>query len=191
MAQVVGRLARAGDRAAGEPVAASSRQGVSLCDRGMSDEYFPQFHYHIICFRPQLFEGLKAYRGADDRIRLFRPDLNMERMNRTAARATLPTFDGNELIECIRQLIVIDQEWVPHEGDSTLYVRPSMIGIEVCDCTETKLAKFTLIQKLFQPTLGIANSDSALLFVVLCPVGDYFKDGVAAVSLLADPQYTR
>lgn len=79
----------------------------------------------------QLFEGLKAYRGVDDKIRLFRPDLNMERMNLAAARSGLPTFDGNELIKCIKRLVQIDQEWVPHSETSTLYIRPTLIGTEV------------------------------------------------------------
>lgn len=79
----------------------------------------------------QLFEGMKAFRGFDDEIRLFRPDKNMERMNRTAARSSLPTFDGNELIELLKKLITIDQEWVPHAESSSLYIRPTMIGSEV------------------------------------------------------------
>lgn len=79
----------------------------------------------------QLFEGLKAYRGVDDKLRLFRPDLNMERMNLAAQRSGLPMFDGEELIKCMVRLIQIDQEWVPHSETSTLYVRPTLIGTEV------------------------------------------------------------
>lgn len=79
----------------------------------------------------QLFEGMKAYRGVDDKIRLFRPDLNMERMNLAAQRSGLPTFDGEELIKCLIRLIQIDQEWVPHSETSTLYLRPTLIGTEV------------------------------------------------------------
>lgn len=79
----------------------------------------------------QLFEGLKAYRGVDDKIRLFRPDLNMERMNLSAERSGLPTFDAGELIKCISRFIQIDQEWVPHSETSTLYIRPTLIGTEV------------------------------------------------------------
>lgn len=74
---------------------------------------------------------MKAFRGRDDEIRLFRPDKNMERMNRTAARSALPNFDGNELIEILKKLISIDQEWVPHAESSSLYIRPTMIGTEV------------------------------------------------------------
>ena len=56
------------------------------------------FHY-----AQELYEGMKAYRGVDDRIRLFRPDLNMRRMNMTAERSCLPTFDPEELLECIKR----------------------------------------------------------------------------------------
>lgn len=79
----------------------------------------------------QLFEGLKAYRGVDGKIRIFRPELNMERMNNSATRTGLPTFIGEELIKCCCRLISIDQEWVPHSTASSLYIRPTLIGIDV------------------------------------------------------------
>lgn len=79
----------------------------------------------------QLFEGLKAYRGVDGKIRVFRPDLNMKRMNASAARSRLPTFDGRELLKCINRLVTIDQEWVPHSTSASLYIRPTLIGIDV------------------------------------------------------------
>lgn len=58
------------------------------------------FHYAI-----EIFEGMKAYRGVDNRIRLFRPELNMERMRRGAIRSALPDFDGTELLRCIKELV--------------------------------------------------------------------------------------
>lgn len=126
------------------------------------------FHYAV-----ELFEGMKAYRGIDGKIRMFRPELNMERMNNSAMRSGLPTFHGDELIKCLGRLLSIDQEWVPHSTASSLYIRPTLIGID--------------------PTLGVASSDSALLYVILSPVGSYFKSASAngGVSLLADPRYTR
>lgn len=74
---------------------------------------------------------MKAYRGIDGKIRVFRPDLNMQRMNLSAHRSGLPTFDGFELIKIINRLISIDQEWVPHSEASSLYIRPTLIGIDV------------------------------------------------------------
>lgn len=88
---------------------------------------------------PQLFEGFKAYRGVDDKIRLFRPESNMERMNNSAIRAGLPSFRGEELIKCICRLISIDQEWVPHSLASSLYIRPTLIGIDVSAVLLTKV----------------------------------------------------
>lgn len=84
-----------------------------------------------IIYSFQLFEGMKAYRGVDGKIRLFRPELNMERMNASAARCGLPQFSGSELIRCLDRLISIDQEWVPHSEASSLYIRPTLIGIDV------------------------------------------------------------
>lgn len=126
------------------------------------------FHYAV-----ELFEGMKAYRCVDGRIRMFRPEMNMARMNASARRSGLPTFEAREFIKCLKRLITIDQEWVPHTEAASLYIRPTLIGIE--------------------PTLGVASSDSALLYTILSPVGGYFKPGASAagISLLADPQYVR
>uniref|UniRef100_A0A6J0TJD2 Branched-chain-amino-acid aminotransferase n=2 Tax=Pogona vitticeps TaxID=103695 RepID=A0A6J0TJD2_9SAUR len=124
-------------------------------------------HYSV-----QLFEGMKAFRGPDKRIRLFRPMLNMERMLRSALRSCLPSFSQAELLECIRQFIHVEQDWVPHSDSASLYIRPTFIGTE--------------------PSLGVAISNHALLYVILCPVGPYFATGsFSPVSLLADPCFIR
>uniref|UniRef100_A0A673WSV5 Branched-chain-amino-acid aminotransferase n=1 Tax=Salmo trutta TaxID=8032 RepID=A0A673WSV5_SALTR len=124
-------------------------------------------HYSI-----ELFEGMKAFRGVDNHIRLFRPNLNMERMHRTADRSCLPLFDKVELLECIRKLVEVDQEWVPYSLDASLYIRPTYIGIE--------------------PSLGVSRASQALLFCIVGPVGPYFTTGAfSPVSLLADPSYVR
>ncbi|CAH1258913.1 BCAT2 [Branchiostoma lanceolatum] len=98
-------------------------------------------HYSV-----ELFEGMKAYRGVDDKLRLFRPEANMERMNSTAARAALPNFEGEELIQCISKLVEVDKDWVPAAKDCSLYIRPTMIGTE--------------------PTLGVSQTEEAMLFVL-------------------------
>lgn len=127
----------------------------------------------VLHYAVELFEGMKAYRGFDDKIRIFRPELNMSRMNLSAARSGLPVFDPEELIQCMCRLISIDQEWVPHSHAASLYIRPTLIGTEA--------------------TLGVGAPESALLYVILCPVGPYFgSSGVEKpVSLLADPSFIR
>ncbi|XP_049977187.1 branched-chain-amino-acid aminotransferase, mitochondrial isoform X2 [Alexandromys fortis] len=124
-------------------------------------------HYSL-----QLFEGLKAYKGRDQQVRLFRPWLNMDRMLRSARRLCLPDFDKQELLECIRRLIEVDKDWVPDSHGSSLYVRPVLIGNE--------------------PSLGVGLVTQALLYVILCPVSSYFPgDSMTPVSLLADPTFIR
>ncbi|XP_050294258.1 branched-chain-amino-acid aminotransferase, cytosolic [Anthonomus grandis grandis] len=125
----------------------------------------------VLHYAVELFEGMKAYRGVDGKIRIFRPDLNMIRMNQSAISSGLPTFDSNEMIKCMKRLLEVDQEWVPHSESSSLYLRPTLIGID--------------------GTLGVQQSDSALLYTIMCPVGSYFEGDNDAVSLLADPAYTR
>ena len=57
--------------------------------------------------------------------------MNMRRMNLSAKASGLPAFDGNELIMAMKRLISIDQEWVPHSEGASLYIRPTLIGIDV------------------------------------------------------------
>ncbi|XP_068962957.1 branched-chain-amino-acid aminotransferase, cytosolic-like isoform X2 [Petaurus breviceps papuanus] len=126
----------------------------------------------VLHYAVELFEGMKAYRGVDKKIRLFRPDLNMDRMLRSAARITLPEFDKKELLKCIQELVRLEQEWVPYSTSASLYVRPTLIGTEA--------------------SLGVKKPTKALLFVILCPVGPYFSSGtLKPVSLWANPKYVR
>lgn len=118
------------------------------------------FHYAFECF-----EGMKAYRDAQGRIRLFRPDKNMARFNRSAARIALPTFSGPALTELISRLVKLDERFIPSQRGYSLYLRPTLIGT--------------------QKTLGVGPPGSALLFVIACPVGPYYPTGFKAVSLEA------
>lgn len=119
-------------------------------------------HYAI-----ELFEGMKAFRGVDGKVRMFRPNHNMERMIRSAKRTGLPTFDGEELLRCIAKLLCIDRDWVPRSLTSSMYIRPTLISTE--------------------PTIGVHPPNHALLFVLAGPVGPYFPSGgFVPVTLLAD-----
>ncbi|WVR06627.1 branched-chain amino acid aminotransferase [Kwoniella sp. DSM 27419] len=124
------------------------------------------FHYAFT-----LFEGMKAYRQEDGTVRLFRPDMNMKRMNRSAARIALPTFDGDALTELIKKLVVLDSEWIPKDKGYSLYIRPTLIGT--------------------QNALGVGPSSDALLFVICSPVGPYYASGFKPVQLLATTKFVR
>nr|KAG5709083.1 hypothetical protein BaRGS_028539 [Batillaria attramentaria] len=125
----------------------------------------------VLHYAVELFEGMKAYRCADGKVRIFRPLENMKRMRSSAERSSLPDFDGGELVKCIKKLISIDSEWVPQSNKCSLYIRPTFIGTE--------------------PTLGVTTSSQAKLYVLTGPVGPYYPTGFKPVTLLADPQYVR
>ena len=83
----------------------------------------------VTCF--QIYEGLKAYYGVDGKIRLFRPEENMRRFQKSAARMALPSFDEEELLKCILEYVKLEREWVPKKEGCSLYLRPSMISLDV------------------------------------------------------------
>ncbi|KAK9324915.1 aminotransferase, partial [Lipomyces orientalis] len=118
------------------------------------------FHYAFECF-----EGMKAYKDSNGKIRLFRPHKNMDRMSKTAARICLPTFDHDELIKVIAELVKLDSDWIPSGRGYSLYLRPTLIGT--------------------QASLGVGPPKSALLYVIMSPVGPYYPTGFKAVKLEA------
>lgn len=119
----------------------------------------------------QAFEGMKAYRGDDDKLRLFRPMKNMERMNKSAECLFFPNFDGEQFLECLKELVRLDQDWIPTGEGFSLYLRPTIISTF--------------------PFLGVCASQSVKLYVIMSPVGPYYPTGFNAVKLLADPKYVR
>ncbi|TMS36522.1 hypothetical protein L596_003668 [Steinernema carpocapsae] len=125
----------------------------------------------VLHYAVELFEGMKAYRGVDNKIRLFRPDMNMARMRRTAIRSALPDFDSEECIKIISDLVRLDRDWVPQSNTSSLYIRPTFIGTD--------------------PALGVGHPNEAKFFVLTGPAGAYYPTGFQPVSLLADSEYVR
>ncbi|KZT10638.1 branched-chain amino acid aminotransferase II [Laetiporus sulphureus 93-53] len=125
----------------------------------------------VLHFAHCLFEAFKAYRDPSGRVLLFRPDMNMKRMNSSAARLTMPTFDGEALLELIKRLVHLEKDWIPTEPGYSLYVRPSMIGTE--------------------PTLVVKPPNEVLLMVICSPVGPYYPQGFKPVSLYATAEYVR
>lgn len=124
------------------------------------------FHYG-----QTVFEGLKAYYGQDGSVRLFRPELNMERLNHSCDRLSMPQVDEQFLLEGIKELIKVDQEWIPTAEGTSLYIRPFMIATE--------------------PNLSVSPAQTYKLFVILSPVGSYYKEGINPVKILVEKEYVR
>ena len=118
------------------------------------------FHYAF-----EAFEGMKAYKDKEGKVRLFRPTMNMARMNKSSARIALPTFDGAALIQLIAKFAAMEERFISTTRGYSLYLRPTIIGT--------------------QRTLGVGPPGSALLYVIASPVGPYYPTGFKAVSLEA------
>ncbi|MEM5780052.1 MAG: branched chain amino acid aminotransferase, partial [Lawsonibacter sp.] len=84
----------------------------------------------VLHYGEEIFEGLKAYRAADGSIQLFRPACNVERLNLSAQRMCLPQIPEELALAGITELIKLERDWVPSEKDTSLYVRPFMIGLD-------------------------------------------------------------
>lgn len=119
----------------------------------------------------EVFEGLKAYRTADDDILLFRPEKNMERLNLSNDRLCIPEIDEAFVLHAIKELISIDQDWVPHAQDTSLYIRPFIFATNPC--------------------IGVMPAEELMLMVILSPVGAYYPEGLAPVKIYVEDKYVR
>ncbi len=124
------------------------------------------FHYAQECF-----EGLKAYRTAEGKIQLFRPDCNARRMNNTQERLCMPSIPEEDFVEAIRALVEVEKDWVPHSEGASLYIRPFTIA--------------TMAQ------LGV-HASSTYQFIIICaPSGAYYAAGLAPIDIYVEDTYVR
>ncbi|MBZ5751615.1 MULTISPECIES: branched-chain amino acid aminotransferase [Metabacillus] len=124
------------------------------------------FHYG-----QTVFEGLKAYRTKDDKVLLFRPNKNIERLNLSNDRLCIPQIDEELVIEALKQLVSIDKEWIPTAEGTSLYIRPFIIPTEYY--------------------LGVAPSKHYRFMIILSPVGSYYKEGIHPVKIFVENEYVR
>ncbi|TFD19249.1 branched-chain amino acid aminotransferase [Cryobacterium sp. TMS1-13-1] len=125
----------------------------------------------VLHYGQEIFEGLKAYRHADNSIWTFRPEKNAQRLQRSAHRLALPELSVDDFIESIRQMIAIDGDWVPSAPETSLYLRPFMIANE--------------------SFLGVRAAHQVSFYVIASPAGAYFADGVAPVKIWLSTEYSR
>jgi branched-chain amino acid aminotransferase len=118
-----------------------------------------------------IFEGLKAYRGQDGSIYLFRARDNFARFNRSATRLVMPEVDLDLVMDGMKKLILLDKDWVPHSGGTSLYIRPTMLASE--------------------PHLGVRPATEYLFFIIIGPVGAYYPEGLNPVKIYVEDRYIR
>ena len=125
----------------------------------------------VLHYAQEIFEGLKAFRRPDGKIALFRPLDNVKRFNRSAERMSMPAVDEAFFLKAIKDLVRLEQDWVPKSEGTALYIRPTMIATD--------------------PYLGVRPSETYLCYVILSPVGAYYKGGLAPVKIWISDEYVR
>ncbi len=124
------------------------------------------FHY-----AQEIFEGLKAYRTADGKIQLFRPTENIARMNRSAEKLCIPPVPEDIYLQALKTLVEVEQDWVPSEPDTSLYIRPFIIATD--------------------PHVGVHASHTYLFIIITCPVGSYYPEGLNPVKIAIENREVR
>jgi branched-chain amino acid aminotransferase len=125
----------------------------------------------VLHYAQAVFDGLKAFRGTDGQVRIFRGDRHAARLNRSCERLCIPTLDPQIVLESFHALIEVDRDWVPRKRGTSLYIRPTVIASE--------------------PFLGVRPARTYTYFVILAPVGPYYAEGINPVSILATDKYVR
>ncbi|GGA64349.1 branched-chain-amino-acid aminotransferase [Pseudoclavibacter endophyticus] len=126
----------------------------------------------VLHYAQEVFEGLKAYRHADGSVHTFRPEQNARRMQASARRLALPELPEDLFLASIRELVEIDEAWVPAAGEGkALYLRPFMIAHE--------------------NFLGVRPAKTVRYMVIASPVGSYFADPTRPVDIWLSEQYSR
>ena len=125
----------------------------------------------VLHYGTEVFEGLKAYRRPDGGVQLFRPWDNMERLNRSCERLGLPQVDPDDALQAIKEVVRVDQDWVPSDPGTSLYIRPTMIANE--------------------NFLGVHPSKKYIFFVILSPVGSYYAHGLEPTRIYVEDVFNR
>ena len=124
------------------------------------------FHYG-----QEMFEGLKAYKGEDGKVYLFRPEMNAKRANQSNDRLCIPNIPEEDFVEAVRAVVDVDRDWIPTEPGTSLYIRPFVIATD--------------------DFLGVAPSKTYLFMVILSPSGAYYASGLAPVGIWIEDEYVR
>ncbi len=124
------------------------------------------FHYG-----QEMFEGLKAYKGEDGTVYLFRPDMNAKRANASNERLCIPQIPEEDFVQAVKTVVDVDRDWIPEEAGTSLYIRPFVIATD--------------------NFLGVAPSKTYLFIIILSPSGAYYASGLAPVGIWIEDEYVR
>jgi len=124
------------------------------------------FHY-----AQELFEGLKAYRTADNKIQLFRPECNGQRMIDSSERMCIPPVPVEDFVQAVKALVEVEKDWVPRSEGTSLYIRPFVIATDV--------------------GMGVHASHNYTFAIICFPSGAYYAEGIDPVPIYVEDEYIR
>ncbi len=120
----------------------------------------------------EAFEGLKAFKGKDGKIRIFRLDENAKRLQSSCRGILMPEFSTEMFTEAVLKAVKLNEKFVPpYESGASLYIRPLLFGTGA--------------------QIGVHPADEYLFVVMVMPVGPYFKGGFKANSYAITRKYDR
>lgn len=120
----------------------------------------------------EAFEGMKAFKGKDDKVRIFRMDENAKRLQTSCNGIMMAEFPTEKFKEAIRKVIKLNEKYIPPYGmGASLYIRPLIIGTGA--------------------QVGVKPSDEYLFVVFVTPVGPYFKGGFKTTPFVITRKYDR
>ena len=138
-----------------------------------SDEYL-KMHMAATClhYGQEAFEGLKAYRCKDGKVRIFRVEENAARLQSTCRGILMPELPTERFIEMVEKVVRLNERFIPpYESGATLYIRPLLIGISA--------------------QVGVHPANEYLFMIFVTPVGPYFKGGFATNPYVIIREYDR
>lgn len=140
----------------------------------ISDSEFLNIHMAAtsLHYGQEAFEGLKAFRGKDGKIRVFRMIENARRMQRSARGIMMAEVPDELFSEVVKRTILLNERFVPpYDSGASLYIRPLLIGTGA--------------------QIGVKPTDEFLFMVFVMPVGPYFKEGFKPTDLVIYREYDR
>lgn len=120
----------------------------------------------------EAFEGLKAYRGKDGKVRIFRIEANAARLASTCEATLMPKLPDGLFRDMVMKVVQLNERFIPpYESGASLYIRPLLIGTGA--------------------QVGVHPAEEYLFVVFVTPVGAYFKEGFAATPYVVIRQFDR
>ena len=143
-------------------------------DIEISDSEYVPLHIASSClhYGQESFEGLKAFRGKDGKIRIFRPEENAKRFIRSAEGVKMAPLPVEKFCEMVKMVVELNKRFIPPYGSgASLYIRPLEIGIS--------------------PLIGVRPADEYMVIMLATPVGPYFKEGFNPTKVCMSREYDR